>query len=104
MTWSYLIWLSVFVLLPSIMLFLLFWNTLRTYLKPLALAPLGALIFSVPWDIISVREHIWYFEEPYIVGVWFGDLPLEEYLFIIFVTLLFAQISVLVWKRYGHSD
>jgi lycopene cyclase domain-containing protein len=96
-------WLSIFVFLPILGLFVFFGRRLLKYWRVIGLSIIGALIFSVPWDIISVKEHIWYFEEPYIVGWWYAGLPLEEYLFIIFVTALFAMVSVLAWERYGHT-
>ena len=102
MAYAYIIWLSCFVALPFVALWLFFGHTLCRHTKTIALAPLGALVFSVPWDIISVREHIWDFRTPFLMGVWLFGLPVEEYLFIILVTLLFATICALLWKRFGH--
>lgn len=99
--YEYLIWLLIFVILPLIILWIWKFRDLAKYKKVFFLAPVGSLIFSIPWDIIAVRENIWYFREPHILGIWLFGLSIEEYLFIIFVTLLFSSITVLLWKRLG---
>ena len=101
MHYSYILWLAVFVATPLIIELIVFRKTLRTYHTPILLAPIGALVFSFPWDYISIQENIWYFREPYIAGIWLFGLPIEEWLFITLVTLLFATTAVIVWSRYG---
>ncbi|MBV9349179.1 MAG: lycopene cyclase domain-containing protein [Patescibacteria group bacterium] len=101
MAYSYLIWLLCFFIFPAALLWAVFGSTLWRYRKAVALAPLGSLLFSIPWDIISVREHIWYFQKPFIAGLWIGELPIEEYFFIISVSVLFASISALLYDRNG---
>lgn len=101
MPYSYLLWLFIFTIVPLGVLWFLFWDTLHQYSGVIAVAPIGALIFSIPWDGISIHEGVWYFQTPYIVGLSWGGLPLEQYLFYIFATLLFATVSALIWKRYG---
>ncbi len=98
MAYSYFIWLAVFVAAPLLAIWGIWWRVFVPHLKVIGLAPIGALVFSIPWDIISVREHIWYFERPYIAGIWVGGLPIEEYLFIVLVTVLFASATVVVWS------
>jgi len=61
----------------------------------------GCLAVSVPWDILSVENHIWYFSEPHIVGLWLWGLPVEEYVYISLVALLASSVTILVWERYG---
>lgn len=104
MAYSYLIWLLLFVALPLVCLWGIYRDVLVRYWRIVFLAPIGSLIFSFPWDYISIQEHIWYFEKPYVVGIWIFGLPLEEYLFIVLVTLLFASISAVVWNRIGVPE
>lgn len=104
MEYSYLVWLLIFAILPLILLWAVKFNTLKRYKIPILLAPLGAIIFSFPWDYIAIKEGIWYFSEPYIMGIWLLGLPIEEWLFIVFETLLFASITALLWNRYGIKE
>jgi len=60
-----------------------------------------ALVFSVPWDLWAIRTNIWMFPGTTNVGLWFG-LPLEEYFFIMFVTLLLSSITIVLKVRFGR--
>jgi len=74
------------------------------YGSTLTLTAIGCLAVSVPWDILSVKDHIWYFSKPYILGVWLLGLPIEEYVYILFVGLLSASVTILLWERYGAMN
>lgn len=99
--YEYLLWLLIFALLPLVILWIIKFRDLMKYKLVFFLAPIGSLIFSVPWDIIAVKEGIWFYKDSNIIGIWLFGLPIEEYIFIIFVTLLFAIITVLLWKKIG---
>ena len=57
-----------------------------------------SLVFSIPWDIWAVRTQIWHFPSDTNIGLWIGGLPLEEYFFMIFVTLLVSTVVLLIRK------
>jgi len=101
---SYLLWLFLFAVLPLICLWAIYAAELKRHWRILFLAPIGSVIFSFPWDFISIHEHIWYFQTPYIAGLWFLGLPIEEWLFIALITLLFGSISVIIWTRIGEFE
>ena len=65
------------------------------------LVVIGSIIFSVPWDYIAIRERIWYFTEQHIFGILLFGLPIEEWVFIIFMALLFSTITALLMEKYG---
>lgn len=91
--------LTVFVVVPSIILFYI--NRKQLRLKTVLLSLLILFIIAIVWDQISVRLGIWSFSQNEIVGSFLG-LPVEEYLFFIFVPLLSINIYLLVekaWKR-----
>lgn len=44
----------------------------------------GATAFLI-WDELFTRMHVWSFNPRYITGVYFGHLPLEEWMFFIFI-------------------
>lgn len=99
--YSYAIWLLVFVILPLSVLWLLNYQKLKNYKKVFYLTLAGAFIFSYPWDLIAINQRIWYFERPHILGIFILGLPLEEYIFIIGVALLFTITTIILWERVG---
>ena len=99
--YSYPIWLMLFLILPLALLWMFKYRTLKKYIGVLALTIAGCLAVSVPWDILSVNDRIWYFAQPHIFGPSLLGLPLEEYVYIAGVGLLSSSLTVLLWERYG---
>jgi lycopene cyclase domain-containing protein len=58
-----------------------------------------ALVFSIPWDIFAVTNHLWFFPKEGNIGFLILGLPIEEYLFMTTVTLLIGSITILVKYR-----
>jgi lycopene cyclase domain-containing protein len=95
----YIVLLTVFVVVPNIILVYL--NRQRLHVRTLLPALLILFIIAIIWDQISVRLGIWSFSQKESVGSFLG-LPVEEYLFFIFVPLLSINIYLLVtqaWKK-----
>jgi lycopene cyclase domain-containing protein len=89
----YLLLLVIFVVIPNIIL--LYLNR-KNFTAKVLLFSLGVLfLIGVVWDQISVRLGIWSFSSDKIVGLVVG-LPVEEYLFFVFVPLLAINIFVLI--------
>lgn len=95
---SYLLWLFVFIWLPTFILWLFNFSLLWRYKKILIYAMIGALSISIPWDILAISNHIWYFPKQGIVGIYLGIIPLEEYLYMTTVTLFVASV-VLIFRE-----
>jgi len=91
----YLELLFIFVILPNIIL--LYLNRKKIHLKTLLLSLLILLLIAILWDQLCVRMGLWSFSQNEIVGSLFG-LPIEEYLFFIFVPLLSINIYLLIEK------
>jgi lycopene cyclase domain-containing protein len=89
----YLQLLCVFVIVPN--LALLYLNRKKIHLKSLGAALLILFLIAVMWDQLSVRIGLWVFSQDEIVGNFFG-LPIEEYLFFLFVPLLSINIYLFV--------
>lgn len=98
----YLKWLLIFVWLPTLFLWLKNFDLLRRYTSTLSLCIIFALIFSVPWDLWAIKTKIWVFPQDTNLGIWFGGLPLEEYLFIIFVTLEIGSLTLVLKHRFKN--
>lgn len=101
--YSYPIWLVLFLILPLALLWIFKYKTLKKYTGVLGLTVAGCLAVSVPWDILSVNDHIWYFAKPHIFGLSLLGLPIEEYVYIAGVALLACSVTILVWERYGEQ-
>ena len=86
---SYIGLMLVFAIIPSLILLYLLRDRIK--LKKLAVALFLLFIVGVIWDQISVRLGIWSFSQDKILGNLFG-IPIEEYLFIIFVPLFTITI------------
>lgn len=85
--------LCVFVIIPNIVL--LYLNRKHIHWKSLVVALLLLFFIAVVWDQLSVRMGLWVFSQEEIVGNLFG-LPIEEYIFFLFVPLLCINIYLLV--------
>jgi lycopene cyclase domain-containing protein len=66
-------------------------------MKNLAISLFILFIIGVLWDQISVRLGIWSFSEYKIIGNLFG-IPIEEYIFMIFVPLLVITVYTFINK------
>lgn len=96
---AYLIWLSIFVWLPTLLLFIFNFKLLWKYKITLLHVMFFALIFSIPWDLLAVNTHIWFFPTSNNLGIFIGGLPLEEYLFIICVALFAGCLTIIAKYR-----
>jgi lycopene cyclase domain-containing protein len=96
---NYLIWLSLFVFVPTVALWLKFHQLLRNYPRTLLLVVVGATVVSVPWDLVAVQTRVWRFPKGCCIGPRVLSLPIEEYLFIIFVSVYIAT-ATLVLRHY----
>ena len=84
-----------FAVIPSIILLIVLRNKIK--IKSLGLSLFILFIIGVIWDQISVRLGIWSFSKDKIIGNLFG-IPIEEYIFVIFVPLLVITVYTLVSK------
>jgi len=91
----YIILMTIFAVIPSIILLFILRNKIN--LKNLAISLFILFIIGVVWDQISVRMGIWSFSDEKIIGNLFG-IPIEEYIFFIFVPLLVITVYTLINK------
>ena len=87
--------MAIFAIIPS--LILLYVVRDRINFKNLAISLFILFIIGIVWDQISVRLGIWSFSDGKIIGNLFG-VPIEEYIFIIFVPLLVITVYTLMNK------
>jgi len=85
----------VFAIVPSFIL--LFFLRDRINFKNLGISLFLLFIIGIIWDYISIEIGIWSFSQDNTVGKFLG-IPIEEYLFMIFVPLLVITVYTLIVK------
>jgi lycopene cyclase domain-containing protein len=96
---TYIIWLALFIGLPLLLLAAVVRHALWRRRRALAWTALGAFVGGWAWDALAVRLGAWYYDPRNILGWWIGGLPLEEWLWIVGVTLLFGCATVVIAER-----
>lgn len=95
---TYLIWLALFIGVP--LLILLRWRRpIWAQRRALGWTLVGSLVGGWVWDALAVRYDLWYYDEGHLAGPWFLGLPLEEWLWITGVTLMFGGLTVVLKER-----
>ena len=92
---EYIILMLIFAIIRSLVLLYIFRNKIN--FKNLGISLFILFIIGIIWDQLSVRFGIWSFSQDKIIGNLFG-LPIEEYIFIIFVPLLTIMVYTFVTK------
>lgn len=95
---SYLGFLARFLLLPILILLLLFLRERGKALpsalqghspwKVLLVLVVVALLYTTPWDNYLVASGVWWYNPAQVMGIVFGWVPLEEYLFFLLQPIL----------------
>ncbi len=96
---AYPVWLVFFLIIPIGLLFLTQHRLLWHYRRTIGMCVLGALIVSVPWDIVAVRSHIWGFQPASNSGITLVKLPVEEYIFIILAAVFISAVSLVLRQQ-----
>lgn len=98
---TYLIWLLCFIGIPLGLLILRHGRALWRRRRGLAWTVAGSLVGGWAWDALAVRLGLWSYDPGHLVGWWALGLPLEEWLWIVGVTLLFGSVTVILAERAG---
>ena len=97
--WTYLIWLALFIGLPVLGLSLRGRAVLRQQWRALGLISVGAFAGGWAWDALSVQLGVWYYAPANVLSFWIVGLPVEEWLWISGVTLMFGMLTVMLVER-----
>lgn len=90
----YITWLAIYLWMPVAAMWMLRPRLILGHRKTLAVCVLFAFIFTLPWDVFATWKGIWSFPATSVLGIYILNLPLEEYLFISFASLLVATITL----------
>jgi lycopene cyclase domain-containing protein len=96
---TYVIWLGLFIGLPLLGLLLAGRRALWLRRAALGWALAGALVGGWAWDALIVRIGGWYYDPNNILNIWLAGLPLEEWLWIVGVTLMFGGLTIVLEER-----
>lgn len=96
--YSYLIYMLIFTLTPTIILWVLNFNFLKRNLKIILIIILLAVVYQLIADPFAENSKAWFFSEDKILGIWIFNFPLENILFFI-LTSLATSSAVLTFIR-----
>ena len=93
---TYIALLSVFIILPTIAVIL---ANLKTIIRYRLVIISSLVIFPVTflWDYFSILDRVWYFVN--ITNIWVLGLPIEEILFMLFLIIFVASLTLITLKR-----
>ena len=97
----YIRWHIFVVLIPSIILWILYGKYFWKHKSIFLIITILSFIWGYKFDqTASVQKHLWFFDHN--LGIYFYSLPLEEYLFLIFVPQEVVAIHLIIWRKlYG---
>ncbi|MBC8140531.1 MAG: lycopene cyclase domain-containing protein [Armatimonadetes bacterium] len=98
---TYSLFLLLFLVLPTALLFVFLRGRLaRHHALALLIVNVIAFLYTTPWDNYAAYQKLWTFAPAFVWGrpLWFGYLPLEEYLFY-FAEAVFVCVAMVALKR-----
>lgn len=98
-SWTYLVWLGLFIGLPLAVLWARWRQALWRQRRALGWTLLGALVGGWLWDGVAIQARVWRYNPAYIAGVWWLGMPLEEWLWVAGVALMFGSLTVVLMAR-----
>jgi lycopene cyclase domain-containing protein len=96
--WGYMLWLLLFVVIPTLILWGLNGKYLFHYRKVFLYCFVFSFLFGFVWDIWAIQTGMWYYPSAHILGPSFLRLPLEEYLFLLIGPVLFTSLALTARK------
>jgi lycopene cyclase domain-containing protein len=98
---GYLRLLTIFGWGPEVIYYETHQREIKKYLKPILATAAVGLILGIPWDLLALRDHVWYFTN--YLNIWILGIPLEEYLFFFFYPLGVAAV-IITLKVHGRVN
>jgi len=101
---TYIRWITVFFLLPEIVFLITQHKIIKKHWRIFPAVIIVTLTVGLPWDYFGIKDGSWHF--PNILGVLILDIPLEEYLFLIFIAILGTFTTLFFYEKANqkHAD
>jgi len=97
--YPYLRWHIIFVIVPSLIIWLWQGHYLKRYKRTFLIICLASLVWGFIFDLVASSVlKLWFFNDNF--NVYLFGLPLEEYMFLLFVPQLMASIFLLIKKHF----
>ncbi|MBI2029494.1 lycopene cyclase domain-containing protein [Candidatus Gottesmanbacteria bacterium] len=61
------------------------------------------MVFSIPWDIHAIQTRIWHFPKDTNLGILIFSIPVEEFLFMMTITLMVASITIVAKYKFNKN-
>lgn len=102
---TYLAFLILFVILPTVAFFLYArrWLTRRMKIAIAATAVI-AFVYTTPWDNFLVASGVWYYNPALVLNVIIGWVPLEEYTFFVMMTFFTGLFTFILTRVLYPAD
>ena len=96
-TLGYIRWLIAFVWVPEIIDATIYRDIVKHHWRIFPALAITSEVIGIPWDYFAIKDGLWSFPG-HIVGLWFLGIPLEEHLWIIFVSWLIALLVLFFYR------
>lgn len=96
-TLGYIRWLTAFVWIPEIIDITIYRDLVKYHWRIFPATAIVAVAIAIPWDYYGIRDGVWGFPGS-IIGVYFLNIPLEEYLYFIFTTWFLVLVFLFFYK------
>lgn len=96
---TYLIWLACFIGVPLLALIIWRGGAIWQQRRAFFWMCVGSLVGGWIWDALAVLWGLWFYDPNHLIGWWWGGLPLEEWLWIVGVALMFGGLTVALVER-----
>lgn len=99
--YPYLFGIITFILIPTVLMWILYYPFLKKYASFFIIVALFALVWGVVFDLLGVVTFsVWHYNNT--IGPWFLHLPLEEWLTLLFCPQEIAVLLLITRKKlYG---
>ena len=101
---GYLLWLLLFIGIPTTILWIVNGRYLFRYRKVYLYCLVCSILFGFPWDTWAIRTHMWHYGSGHILGIWVLGQPLEECLFLLTAPILFTSIALAARKHVMKAE
>jgi lycopene cyclase domain-containing protein len=97
---EFIVWLSVFIWIPTVILWIKYHKILMKYKNTLMFVVLGSIPFGIIWEHIAIKDNIWFYPGNNILNKWIWGVPVEEWLFILSFPWMVFTLSILLNKMF----
>lgn len=96
MSSPYLSWLIIFIVLPTVFIWLFYYSELWKYRMVFLRVIFMSLLFGIAWDLYATATHFWLWPPECCFLLRVCTIPLEEVVFIVLVACYIPSVTLTV--------